>query len=178
MSDEQKKIGTGDEKKLNLNRRELISAAVFGWTAFTAAMTGMSALAFRFMFPNVNFEPQMEFIAGTPDDYDEGVVDERFKNDFGTWIVKKEGKLVALSCSCTHLGCIPNWLPAEGKFMCPCHGSGFDMAGINFEGPAPRPLERFKICLNREGKIVIDKAKIFRAEKGEWENTLSYINVA
>ena len=38
---------------------------------------------------------------------------------------------------CTHLGCTPNWLEAEQKFKCPCHGSGFYKDGINFEGPAP-----------------------------------------
>ena len=36
----------------------------------------------------------------------------------------------------------PNWLDGEQKFKCPCHGSGFYMTGVNFEGPAPRPLER------------------------------------
>ena len=46
----------------------------------------------------------------------------------------------ALSTVCTHLGCTPNWLPVESKFKCPCHGSGFRMTGIHFEGPAPRPL--------------------------------------
>ena len=33
----------------------------------------------------------------------------------------------------TALGCTPNWLEAEFKFKCPCHGSGFYISGINFE---------------------------------------------
>ncbi|MGZ3809113.1 MAG: QcrA and Rieske domain-containing protein, partial [Bacteriovorax sp.] len=118
----------------------------------------------------------MEFIAGVPADYQAGV-DERWKTKYGVWMVKTEGKLVALSVICTHLGCIPNWLPSELKFKCPCHGSGYYMNGINFEGPAPRPLERFKISLQPDGKIKIDKTKVFRWEKGEWENEESYLSV-
>ncbi|MCB9060300.1 MAG: ubiquinol-cytochrome c reductase iron-sulfur subunit [Halobacteriovoraceae bacterium] len=164
-----------DEKR-QLNRREFFSYFTMGWIAFGAASAGLLSLVFRFLYPNVNFEPEMEFIAGQPIDYDNGV-DERWKKKYGVWMVKQEGKLVALSNICTHLGCIPNWLPAELKFKCPCHGSGYYMNGVNFEGPAPRPLERYKVALNPEGKIVVDKTKIFREEKGQWSNPSSFIEV-
>ena len=164
------------DSKTSLNRREFFNYVVVGWAMFTAAMVGMATLAFRFSYPNVNFEPEMDFLAGAPDDY-AGGVDERWKNAYGVWMVKQEGKLVALSNICTHLGCIPTWLPAELKFKCPCHGSGYYMSGINFEGPAPRPLERYKIFLQADGKIRIDKTKVYRWEKGEWDNKESYLEV-
>ena len=71
----------------------------------------------------------------------------------------------------------PNWLPVESKFKCPCHGSGFRMTGIHFEGPAPRPLERFKISLANDGQILVDKTKSYKWEKGEWENPESFLKV-
>jgi ubiquinol-cytochrome c reductase iron-sulfur subunit len=40
---------------------------------------------------------------------------------------------------CTHLGCIPN--PREGGWLCPCHGSAYDISGRVIRGPAPRNLE-------------------------------------
>ncbi len=166
----------GEEVKQQLNRREFFSYLSVAWISFTAAVGGLLSLAFRFSYPNVNFEPEMEFIAGVPEDYENGV-DERWKNGFGVWIYKNEGKLVALSNICTHLGCIPNWLPAELKFKCPCHGSGYYSNGINFEGPAPRPLERYKISLNAEGKVTVDKTKIYRYEKGQWDHPDSFIEV-
>ena len=166
----------GDDQKTNLNRREFFSYLTVGWVAFSAAMAGFLGLAFRFSYPNVNFDPEMDFLAGAPDDYDVGV-DERWKQIFGVWMVKQEGKLVALSNICTHLGCIPNWLPAERKFKCPCHGSGYYMNGINFEGPAPRPLERYKITMTPEGKIKVDKTKIYRYEMGQWDHPDSFIEV-
>lgn len=164
------------EERPVVNRREFFSFLAVGWIAFSAAMAGVLTLLFRFSYPNVLFEPEMDFIAGTPDDYDTGV-DERWKTVYGVWIVKQEGKLVALSNICTHLGCIPNWLPAELKFKCPCHGSGYYMNGINFEGPAPRPLERYKITMTDTGKIKVDKTKLYRYEKGQWDHPDSYISV-
>jgi cytochrome b6-f complex iron-sulfur subunit len=164
------------EVRKHLNRREFFSALTVGWAAFAAASAGLLSLAFRFSYPNVNFEPEMDFVAGLPEDYEEGV-DERWKNGFGVRMVKQEGKLVAFSNICTHLGCIPNWQPTDLKFKCPCHGSGFYMNGINFEGPAPRPLERYKISLNTEGKIVVDKTKVYRYEKGQWDHPDSFLEV-
>ncbi len=162
--------------KTQLNRREFFSFLTVAWACFAAACAGLATLAFRFSYPNVNFEPEMDFIAGYPADYEEGV-DERWKNGFGVWMVKQEGRLVALSNICTHLGCIPNWLPAELKFKCPCHGSGYYPSGVNFEGPAPRPLERYKISILPDGRIKVDKTKIYRAEKGEWDNPNAYLEV-
>jgi nitrite reductase/ring-hydroxylating ferredoxin subunit len=56
----------------------------------------------------------------------------------------------ALFTICTHLGCTPNYLSAENKFKCPCHGSGYRLTGVNFEGPAPRPARtREDLALRR-----------------------------
>ena len=104
-------------------------------------------------------------------------MDLRFKKEFSVWIVRNEIGMYALSTVCTHLGCTPNWLDTERKFKCPCHGSGLRPTGINFEGPAPRPLERFKIYLADDGQIIVDKTKNFKFEKGEWERTESFLKV-
>jgi len=44
---------------------------------------------------------------------------------------------------CTHLGCLPKWVPTNGRFECPCHGSKFQLSGEWIEGPAPRHLDKF-----------------------------------
>ncbi|MEM7518756.1 MAG: Rieske 2Fe-2S domain-containing protein, partial [Planctomycetota bacterium] len=62
-----------------------------------------------------------------------------------------------------------NWLGTDEKFKCPCHGSGFNKQGINIEGPAPRPLERYKIMIAGDGQIAIDKNTKYQEEKGQWE---------
>ncbi len=139
-----------------------------GWTLFTGGMVAFLAAMGRFLFPNVLYEPRQTFRAGYPDEYAVDIVDERFKAAFACWIVRNAGGFYALSTVCTHLGCTPNWLAADRKFKCPCHGSGYLITGVNVEGPAPRPLERFKITLADDGQIVVDKTVVFRQEKGQW----------
>lgn len=142
----------------------------FAWTAFAVATGSALATTLRFLFPNVLFEPNPSFKAGFPDTYEVAKVDERWKEKYGVWIVRAAEGFYALSTTCTHLGCTPNWLDGEQKFKCPCHGSGFYKTGINFEGPAPRPLERYRISLADDGQIFIDKSKKFQQEKGEWND--------
>ena len=108
-------------------------------------------------------------------------VEEKFKAQFGVWVVNTEyqGKreIFALRTVCTHLGCTPNWLEGEQKFKCPCHGSGFYKDGINFEGPAPRPLERYAIQLADDGQLEVDKSKLFQEELGQWNDPASFVPV-
>jgi cytochrome b6-f complex iron-sulfur subunit len=146
-----------------------------GWVAFSAACASSLVATARFLFPNVLFEPPQSFKAGFPAEYNVGEVDTRWKDAFSVWIVREPEGFYALIAVCTHLGCSPNWLSTENKFKCPCHGSGFYKSGVNFEGPAPRPLERARIVLADDGQILIDKSAKFQQEKGEWENPESFL---
>ena len=69
--------------------------------------------------------------------------------------------LFCIFAKCTHLGCTPDWKPAENKFKCPCHGSGYTPEGVNFEGPAPRPMDRAQVELDATGQIVVDTSRLF-----------------
>ena len=146
------------------------------WTSMTAAFGLMALGTIRFLYPNVRTEPPSKFKAGYPDTFEDGKVVERFK-DQHAWIVRLNGEIYALSTTCTHLGCTPNWLEREAKFKCPCHGSGFYISGINFEGPAPRPLERWAVSIGDDGQLVVDESKKFQYERGEWTNPESFIKV-
>ena len=86
-------------------------------------------------------------------------------------------EFTAYTVHCTHLGCPPNWLPSEQKFKCPCHGSGFYISGVNFEGPAPRPLERFRVVMADDGQILVDKSRKFQEELGQWKDATSFVTV-
>ena len=173
-------VGSSKENpfvKPDQNRRSFLSWLSVGWLAYIGVTGGFFTVIIRYLFPNVLFEPPQTFKIGFPDDYSANSVDIKFKKQFNAWVVRDEESIFALSTVCTHLGCTPNWLPAESKFKCPCHGSGFRMTGIHFEGPAPRPLERFKISLANDGQILVDKTKSSKWEKGEWENPESFLKV-
>ena len=47
--------------------------------------------------------------------------------------------------------------------------------GINFEGPAPRPLERARIVLAEDGQILVDKARKFQRELGQWTDPEAFL---
>jgi cytochrome b6-f complex iron-sulfur subunit len=150
-----------------VSRRGFISSIAIAWGAFAAASLGIVGACVRFLFPNVLYEPPQEFKAGFPEEFAVSMVDERFKAAYGVWIVRETTGFYVLSTVCTHLGCTPNWLPSDEKFKCPCHGSGFIKTGINIEGPAPRPLERYKISMAEDGQILIDKNAKYQEEKGQ-----------
>jgi cytochrome b6-f complex iron-sulfur subunit len=160
------------------DRRDFLGLGFWLLGAVSALWT---LLTVKFMFPNVLREPPSKFKVGFPDAFPLGQVSEKFKAQFGVWVVNTEyngtPEIFALKSVCTHLGCTPNWLEAEQKFKCPCHGSGFYKDGINFEGPAPRPLERYAIRIADDGQIEIDKSRIFQEEMGQWSDASSFVPV-
>ncbi len=158
------------------------SAFNLAWSCL-ASVTGIATLGTaRFMFPNVLVEPPSKFKVGPLSDYPLNSVSNKWKDQYGVWIVhtdQYEGRnlIFALASVCTHLGCTPSWLDGEQKFKCPCHGSGFYMTGVNFEGPAPRPLERVGIRI-AEGMLEVDKSVKFQEEMGQWGDAASYHELA
>jgi cytochrome b6-f complex iron-sulfur subunit len=169
------------------NRRSFLTGLMLGsflglgFTFTTTTLALWTLGTARFMFPNVLMEPPSTFKVGFPSNFAPGQVETKFKQQFGVWIVNYEynGKpeIYALRSVCTHLGCTPNWLEGEQKFKCPCHGSGFYKDGINFEGPAPRPLERYAIHLADDGQLEVDKSKLFQEEIGQWNDPASFVAV-
>ena len=66
-----------------------------------------------------------------------------------------ETGLLALYGVCTHLGCLPKWVPTNIRFECPCHGSKYQINGSYIEGPAPRGLDRFPVTITYGDGTVI-----------------------
>jgi cytochrome b6-f complex iron-sulfur subunit len=172
------------------SRRSFLSAAAgmlfgsslaIGFTSLAATHLMWGLGLARFMFPNILIEPPTRFKVGFPDTLAPGQVETKYIPQFGVWIVKYEfegqAMIYALKSVCTHLGCTPNWLEAEQKFKCPCHGSGFYKDGVNFEGPAPRPLERYAISLADDGQLLVDKSRTFQEELGQWKDPASFVPV-
>jgi len=172
------------KKVVTEERRTFLSYALGSFMAvgFTALSVtgGLFSLGLaRFLFPNVLAEPPSRFKVGSKEGFPSGKVETKFVAQYGVWVVNGEfegvQQIYALKTVCTHLGCTPNWLEAEQKFKCPCHGSGFYKDGINFEGPAPRPLERYAIRIADDGQLEVDKSKAFQEELGQWNDPESYV---
>ena len=61
-----------------------------------------------------------------------------------------DGGFLALNRECTHLGCTVPWVGEEGRFVCPCHASSFDITGQVLSPPAPRPLDLFAVRIEND----------------------------
>ncbi|HEV2296386.1 MAG TPA: Rieske 2Fe-2S domain-containing protein [Tepidisphaeraceae bacterium] len=171
--------------KGKVSRRTMNLALVVAWGSIAAVTATFGAMFQDFFGPKVLKEPKKVWRIGRLDQFSQpGAVDESYKKtpagSEGFWVVNlqpTESKLVAISTICTHLGCIPNWLSGDQKYKCPCHGSGYYKDGINFEGPTPRPLERFAINQDADGFVWVDQRKIYRHELGEWDNPESFLTI-
>ena len=58
-----------------------------------------------------------------------------------------DGGFLALSRKCTHLGCTVPWVPAQKRFICPCHASAFDIGGQVIHSPASRALDIYPLAI-------------------------------
>jgi cytochrome b6-f complex iron-sulfur subunit len=144
---------------INKMRRRIVWASVFGF------LTTSFLMFVRFFLPRAIFEPSSVFRVGFPGDYNFGV-DTKWQQQYRIWVVKNTERLFVIYARCTHLGCTPDWKESENKFKCPCHGSGYDSEGINFEGPAPRPMDRAQVSLDAEGQVVVNTGKLYDWPKG------------
>ena len=152
--------GEAEKPQPNKMRRRLI------WTAVWAYLAANFLMFLRFFFPRALFEPSTVHTIGYPTDFSLGV-DERFKQAYRLWVVKEPDRLFVIFARCVHLGCTPDWKPNENKFKCPCHGSGYTPEGINFEGPAPRPMDRCHVDLDATGRIVVDSSHLYMWDRSK-----------
>jgi cytochrome b6-f complex iron-sulfur subunit len=138
----------------------------FAWICISGFLSTWLIAFFRFFLPRVLFEPATVFKIGYPADYALGI-DEKWLQKYRIWVDRTPDRLFIIFARCTHLGCTPDWKPAENKFKCPCHGSGYDSEGINFEGPAPRPMDRAHIEVAPDGQILVNVARLYSWPKGQ-----------
>ena len=145
---------------VNKMRRRIVWASVAGF------LTTCFLMFLRFFLPRSILEPSSVFRVGYPADYALGV-DTKWQQQYRIWVDKTSDRIFVIYARCTHLGCTPDWKASENKFKCPCHGSGYDSEAINFEGPAPRPMDRAHVELDAEGQIVVDISRLYKWPKGE-----------
>jgi cytochrome b6-f complex iron-sulfur subunit len=150
------RIGTEIDSK----RRRLV------WIGVTAFLATWLLAFFRFFLPRTLFEPSTVFKIGYPSDFGLGV-DTKFQQKYRIWVDRAPGRLFVIYAKCTHLGCTPDWKPSENKFKCPCHGSGYDSEGVNFEGPAPRPMDRAHVEVAPDGQVLVDVSRLYQWPKGQ-----------
>jgi Rieske Fe-S protein len=75
-----------------------------------------------------------------------GYSDPTCGQDFIIVVQPTAGHYVAFSASCTHACCTVTYQKSAGEFVCPCHGSTYDLNGRVTGGPAPTDLPKLSVC--------------------------------
>ena len=136
-----------------MDRRRFVKV---GATSLGVAGLGACVFGFRYLSPNVLYEPSPIVDSGKPDQYPPGSVTQDLQA--GIYIVHGPEGIYAMSAVCTHLGCLTAWNVDLGIVACPCHGSKFTRDGTKIEGPAPRPLIWLRASLSDEGDLLVDRS--------------------
>jgi len=119
------------------------------------ALAELISVLFGFFKPreqsNSATGPDPIITAGPVDKFEQGTVTAFVSGKF--YLARLEdGGFLALSRTCTHLGCTVPWVAKENKFICPCHSSEFDITGEVISPPAPRALDIYLVTI--ENNIV------------------------
>lgn len=132
-------------------RRTFLSAAL--GTVVAVFSVSLLVPLFRFLWPPPN-QPGGKSRVGIP--LEEMLVGQSRVIALGgkpVLVIREETRVVALSATCTHLGCLVKY-KGEGVLHCPCHESIFDMSGNVRGGVAPRPLSSYPVRIVG-GRIVV-----------------------
>jgi cytochrome b6-f complex iron-sulfur subunit len=167
--DENVKLG-GERSDNKWTRRKILSRLGVGATLL--ALGGQAYAFVRSLVPNVLYESPQRYKIGTPDQFNEG---PSFLEDKRVFIFREKNTFHAISAVCTHLGCTvkmqrlnqPKKVTVRGRdieeqaeFACPCHGSKYYGDGTNYSGPAPRPLDYYKVELSPDdGQLLVDASE-------------------
>lgn len=146
------RVPLSDEERA---RRAFLQTTGAGALAIAALGTGATAI--RYLWPEVLFEPATRFRIGRPDDIPIGTLTVLPAQRI--FVVRSAAGCYAMSAVCTHLGCLAQYEREQNRILCPCHGSRFSTEGQVMQGPAPRPLPRLQLTLER-GVLVVDIAKV------------------
>ena len=149
----------------NIDRREFYLKAIYGLWGLIGAALATPALIYLLVPPKA--KPGLEWAeAGDISRLEPGVpvemVFRRNRHDgwrlisekSTAWVVRLGGELVAYGPQCTHLGCAYHWDERNNEFLCPCHTSTFSLEGSVTAGPAPRPLDRYDVKIEKNKLLV------------------------
>lgn len=146
-----------EEKDNTLPRRDFLGLS---WRIVAALAAGQGAcMGLRFLASRKAEGSFGQVVtAGIVTDFPPGTITP-FDTDRFLLVRFEDGGFLALSTRCTHLACTVTWNEQRQIFLCPCHGSEFERDGAVLNPPAPRPLDRFPVTVEADGRVKVDTRK-------------------
>ncbi|GIW06546.1 MAG: menaquinol-cytochrome C reductase iron-sulfur subunit [Dehalococcoidia bacterium] len=145
------------EGSRNPSRRRLLERVVVGAGGLISALVAIPPLA-MFLGPMFRRVPEPWRTVGRVNDFRIGeTVQVTFENASpipwsgqtgltAAWLRREsEGRFIAFSVNCAHLGCPVRWEGRAQLFFCPCHGGTYYADGSVAAGPPPRGLSQYAV---------------------------------
>jgi Rieske Fe-S protein len=133
---------------MSINRREFLIL-----TTATAAFAAADCLALADGGSSVAAVSEQVVDAGPVGDFAADGVYDAFRS-MGFFVIRKEGRLSALSSICTHRK-VQVTAEHDCSFYCKRHGSMFDPMGHVTKGPAKRDLPVLVTSVNGAGHLLV-----------------------
>jgi Rieske Fe-S protein len=128
-------------------RRSFFKKLFKSW--FVLLLFPASFVILRYFTGNDNPQPlkRRTRLCGTGEIPHDGVTIIPVENTSVALVDAPGGRLMAFSTICTHKNCTVGYVRDRKRFVCECHGSEFNLDGVNINGPAPKPLEKYKVSV-------------------------------
>ena len=150
------------DNEVNRQRRQFV------WSAVAAFLLAWFIAFFRFFLLRTLFEPATSFKIGYPSDYGLGV-DNKISAEV-SHLGRSHARPLVHHLRPLHPPRMHPRLETGGEQIakCPCHGSGYDSEGINFEASgAAAHVDRAHVEIAPDGQILVDVAKLYQWPKGQ-----------
>lgn len=154
-------------KESDLNRRKFMEVGIYTITGTIAAVSGVALARFAVgssfdKTKSIWIELSSEDVQDAAEGFARVVLEYEQKDGWLAATTRslayvkqpKEGQVIAISATCSHLGCIVTWDEEQKIFKCPCHNGRYDAQGRVISGPPPRPLKRHRTKME-DGKIFL-----------------------
>ena len=143
-----------------LSRRQVLVRGALTTTAIALGGTLLNACSKR-----TEDHPQVTsgtVSVGTWQEVPAGTVSTRFMIQYGIVLSNDSGTVLAIRPKCTHKGCIVPWVEEQNQFVCPCHGSRYNILGQVVHGPAKRPLPAITTVKKSDGTLTVDLDALYQ----------------
>jgi menaquinol-cytochrome c reductase iron-sulfur subunit len=81
----------------------------------------------------------------------------------------KDQTVTALNVACPHAGCFVDYVPGDGRYFCPCHGSSFELSGAIHDpaSPSPRGMDALEVELRNNSEVWVKFQNFVAGHKGK-----------
>ena len=132
------------------SRRDFLKLTTDGLLALGATL-GLGGL-FRFLSYEMDPAPPSEYDLGPAVNFQPNTTTVLMHIP-AALVCQGNGKYLAFSLVCTHLGCTVE--QKNDKYECPCHGSVYGSEGQMEKGPAQKGLRRLRVTKNEAGNLIL-----------------------